>query len=173
MLKPITLSNGQVVPAGVMIEIPTVSINSDAAVFPDADQFDPLRFYKLRKKARDEGSVEAAALNQFVSINQSSLTFGYGRHACPGRFFAAKEMKMIVAHALLKYDFMLSEGSSERYPNIEFAGMVSGCPPSPSLPRALTRPPVSRSPMRPSGCCAGSRSSEEGGQEEPAFATMA
>ncbi|KAM4065581.1 cytochrome p450 [Hirsutella rhossiliensis] len=131
VLQSFTLSNGQVVPEGVIIEIPTVAINSDTTVFPDADQFDPLRFYKLRKKARDEGSVEAAALNQFVSISPSSLTFGYGRHACPGRFFAANEMKMIVAQALLKYDFRLSEGSCERYPNIEFAGM--------SLPDASKR----------------------------------
>ncbi|KAF4509818.1 hypothetical protein G6O67_001762 [Ophiocordyceps sinensis] len=131
VLQSFTLSNRQVVPAGVMIEIPTVAINSDTAVFPDADRFDPLRFYKLRKQAREEGSVEAAALNQFVSISQSSLTFGYGRHACPGRFFAANEMKMIVAHALLKYDFRLSEGSCERYPNIEFAAM--------SLPDASKR----------------------------------
>lgn len=110
------------------VEIPTVAINSDNSVFADADQFDPLRFYKLRRQAQEDGRVETSALNQFVSISQNSLPFGYGRHACPGRFFAADEIKMIVAQALLKYDFRLSEGSSQRYPNIEYAGMASIAP---------------------------------------------
>lgn len=154
VLESFTLSNGQVIPAGVIIEIPAVAINSDPTVYPDADTFDPLRFYNLRKKARDEGSVEAAASNQFVSISPSSLTFGYGRHACPGRFFAANEIKMIVAHALLKYDFRLSEGSDGRYQNIEFAGMVSAAPEAGSC-RVLTI--CSRSRMPRSDCYAGPR----------------
>ena len=90
-----------------------------------SDEFDPLRFYRLRTQAKDEGLVEKAANNQFVSVNQSSLTFGYGIHACPGRFFAANEIKMILAHALLRYDVKLVGSETKRYPNIEFAHMVS------------------------------------------------
>ncbi|KAF4120757.1 Cytochrome P450 [Geosmithia morbida] len=125
VMKPFTLSNGQTIPAGVTIEVPAVAVNSDCDVFPDADRFDPLRFYNLRQQAREKKSVEAAAQNQFVSVSQDSLTFGYGRHACPGRFFAANEIKMIVACALMKYDFKNVDGCSTRYPNIEFAHMVS------------------------------------------------
>lgn len=124
-MQPITLSNGQVIPPGVTIEVPAVAVNSDDNVFPDAHKFDPLRFYRLREQARAGKSTEAAAQNQFVSVNQDSLTFGYGRHACPGRFFAAAEIKMIVARALLEYDFKMTDGCSTRYPNIEFAHMVS------------------------------------------------
>ncbi|KAF4944142.1 hypothetical protein FSARC_14749 [Fusarium sarcochroum] len=123
VLKPFTLSNGQVIPAGVTIEIPAVAVSSDSNIFPHADKFDPLRFYRLRTEAKDGGSVEKAANNQFVSVNQSSLTFGYGRHACPGRFFAANEIKMILAHALLEYDVKLVGSATERYPNMEFAHM--------------------------------------------------
>jgi cytochrome P450 len=125
VLKPFTLSNGQVIPAGLTIEIPAVAVNSDSYIFPHADEFDPLRFYRLRTQAKDERSVEKAANNQFVSVNQSSLTFGYGRHACPGRFFAANEIKMILAHALLRYDVKLVGSETKRYPNMEFAHMVS------------------------------------------------
>lgn len=107
------------------IEIPAVAVSSDSNVFPQADKFDPLRFYKLRTEAKDGGSVEKAANNQFVSVNQSSLTFGYGRHACPGRFFAANEIKMILAYALLQYDVKNAGDATERYPNMEFAHMVS------------------------------------------------
>jgi cytochrome P450 len=123
-LQTFTLSNGQVIPAGITIEVPAVSINSDLDVFPDADKFDPLRFYKLRQDAKTAGSVEGGALNQFVSVSQNSLTFGYGRHACPGRFFAANEIKMILSNLLRDYEIKLVDGSTGRYPNIEFANMV-------------------------------------------------
>lgn len=126
MLKTFTLSDGQVIPAGVIIEVPAVAISFDPELFPQPEKFDPLRFYKLRQKARDGGgSSESAALNQFVSVSQNSLTFGYGRHACPGRFFAANELKMILSNMLLKYDIGLANGATERYPNMEFAHMVS------------------------------------------------
>ncbi|KAI1633021.1 cytochrome P450 [Biscogniauxia mediterranea] len=125
VLQPFTLSNGQLIPVGVTIEVPAVAVNSDSDIFEDALKFDPLRFYRLRQSAKEAGSVEGAALNQFVSVSQNSLTFGYGRHACPGRFFAANEIKMILANALQKYEFKNNDGSTERYPNIEFAHMVS------------------------------------------------
>ena len=126
VLRPFTLSSGQVIPAGVVIEVPSHAVSFDDDIFPDADQFDPLRFYKLRQRARAEGTPEGAAQNQFVSVSQNSLTFGYGRHACPGRFFAANEIKMIVANVLLAYDMKCVEGTSGRYPNREFGNQVSG-----------------------------------------------
>lgn len=128
MLQPFTLSNGQFIPAGVTIEVPTVAVNADSNVFEDAEKFDALRFYRVRQQAKETGSAEGAALNQFVSVSQSSLTFGYGRHACPGRFFAANELKMVMANALLKYDIKNADGRKERYPNIEFGHMVSFLP---------------------------------------------
>ncbi len=125
VLRPFTLSNGQRIPAGVIIEVPAQAIARDPAVFPEPDKFDALRFYKLRQEARDNGEVEASAQNQFVSVSPSSLTFGYGRHACPGRFLAANEIKMVIANALLLYDIRNVEGVEERYPNMEFGGTVS------------------------------------------------
>lgn len=118
--KTFTLSNGQVIPAGVVIEVPSAAISHDPEVFPDADKFDPWRFSRLREEAREAGQVEAAAQNQFVSVNPTVLTFGFGRHACPGRFFAANEIKMIVANFVLSYDMALPEGVTKRYPNLLF-----------------------------------------------------
>ena len=129
MLRPFTLSSGQVIPAGVVIEVPSHAISYDNDIYPDADQFDPLRFYKLRQRAKEDGATEGAAQNQFVSVSKNSLTFGYGRHACPGRFFAANEIKMIVANALLGYDIKCIEGTRGRYPNMEFGTQVSCCSP--------------------------------------------
>ena len=40
----------------------------------------------------------------------TSLHFGHGKYSCPGRFFAANEIKMILAHLLLNFDFAYPEG---------------------------------------------------------------
>lgn len=41
------------------------------------------------------------------------MGFGYGQHACPGRFLAVQEMKIVLCHLLLKYDFKLVEGAQK------------------------------------------------------------
>ncbi|KAI0538638.1 cytochrome P450 [Xylaria digitata] len=122
VLRSFTLSDGRVIPAGVTIEVPAISVSSDPEVFDNADTYDPLRFHNLRQHAK-ETSTESGALNQFVSVSANSLNFGYGRHACPGRFFAANEIKMIFANALMKYDLKLAGDETARYPNMEFAHM--------------------------------------------------
>lgn len=38
--------------------------------------------------------------------------FGHGHHSCPGRFFVANEIKILIAHILLCYDIKLREGES-------------------------------------------------------------
>ena len=47
------------------------------------------------------------------------LGFGHRYNACPGRFFAAKEMKTILVHMLLKYEWRLVPGTD---PQAIFAG---------------------------------------------------
>lgn len=140
VLKPITLSSGQKIPAGVILEVPHYAVSHDEETFPEPEKFDGLRFYRMRERSetfnsklgggsKSTSSVESAAHNQFVSVSPNSLTFGYGRHACPGRFFAANEIKMIVARALLTYDIRNAGESAERYPNIEVSNM---CFPDPT-----------------------------------------
>lgn len=46
------------------------------------------------------------------------MGFGYGRHACPGRFFAANQIKHMLAHILLEYDIRMPGGATERYNNV-------------------------------------------------------
>ncbi|KAF2712037.1 cytochrome P450 monooxygenase-like protein [Pleomassaria siparia CBS 279.74] len=115
VLQGITLSNGQFIPPGVIIEVPSHAAYQDAANFPNPEEFDGFRFAKIRKT----GSAVDKARNQFVSTNEQNLFFGYGAHACPGRFFAANEIKMILARIILEYDIKNAEGQTERIPNIE------------------------------------------------------
>ncbi|KAI8311784.1 Cytochrome P450 monooxygenase [Colletotrichum sp. SAR11_59] len=119
VLQPFTLSNGQTIPAGVLIELPSAAVNMDDNLYRSSSQFDAFRFSELwqnKVKATEDGT-EVGHL--FSSVGQTSLKFGFGRHVCPGRFFASVEIKMIVAIILLNFDILLAEGETERYKNIE------------------------------------------------------
>lgn len=45
-----------------------------------------------------------------VSTTPEHMGFGHGVHACPGRFFAANEIKIALIFLLLNYDWKLPEG---------------------------------------------------------------
>ncbi|EUC27499.1 hypothetical protein COCCADRAFT_41791 [Bipolaris zeicola 26-R-13] len=114
-LKGITLSNGQYIPPGVTIEVPSAAIHLDDEYFPSGDVFDGFRSYKLCAS----GKEAVIARNQFVTSNETNLAFGYGRHVCPGRFFAANEIKMILVKLILEYDVKMPNGETERYAQID------------------------------------------------------
>lgn len=52
------------------------------------------------------------------------MAWGYGRHACPGRFFATQEVKVLLAQLLLEYDFKMPNGLTERYADLDFGMSV-------------------------------------------------
>ncbi|KAL7755526.1 hypothetical protein ACKLNR_014624 [Fusarium oxysporum f. sp. zingiberi] len=128
--KTFTLFNGQVIPAGYNIEIPAYALSHDPEVIPNPESFDPFRFFQVAyRKTKEEYADGVSELpggggtNHLVSVTPLNMNFGYGRHACPGRFFAASELKMILSRALLEYDIRLPEGTTERFPNMDFAGL--------------------------------------------------
>jgi len=115
VLKGITLSNGQYIPPGVTIEVPSAAVYLDEKNYPSADEFDGFRAYK----ARQSGKAADIARNQFVTTNETNLNFGYGAHACPGRFFAANEIKMILVRLILEYDVKMPNDETVRYPMVD------------------------------------------------------
>jgi cytochrome P450 len=98
-----------------MIEVPSYAIHSDPAFYPEAATFDGFRSYKLRQG----GSAIDNARNQFVTTNEQNFAFGYGRHACPGRFFATNEIKMILTRLILDYDIKMPGGREERWEQMD------------------------------------------------------
>jgi len=74
-------------------------LSLDNDTYPDAQTFDPWRMYRSRQ---GEGQANK---NQFVMASYENLTWGYGKHACPGRFFAANEIKLLLALIIMRFDF--------------------------------------------------------------------
>lgn len=48
-----------------------------------------------------------APLQLVTTNNADQLHWGVGTHACPGRFFASYEIKLLMARILLNYDFKI------------------------------------------------------------------
>ncbi|KAI4176969.1 MAG: hypothetical protein LQ346_007749 [Caloplaca aetnensis] len=120
VLTPLTLSNGTHIPAGTHISVASRHIQFDPDVTPDPDNFDGLRYYWLRQQAPTDSHR-----HDFANADGTNMNFGAGRYACPGRFFASMELKMLLAHLLLKYDFRFPPGTVTRPPNLvidEFLG---------------------------------------------------
>ena len=113
------MNDGTTIPKGSNIEIAANAVNRDPSIHEDPDVFDGFRFYKMRQR-----SEEDANRHQFVSSSPNSLNWGYGRHACPGRFFAVDEIKVILSKVLQKYDIALVDPSAGRYKNTSFETMV-------------------------------------------------
>lgn len=112
-MKGITLPDGTYVPPHTFMEAPIEAIHRDPNIYENANTFDPYRFYNMRQKEEDAGK------HQFVTLGSDVLSFGIGRHACPGRFFAANEIKLIVVNILRQFDVEQKE-KGPRYTNIAY-----------------------------------------------------
>lgn len=119
-MSDITLSNGIRIPKGARIAVPTGAINMDRQFFHDPERFDGFRYYRLRTESED-----ARNSNQMVSVGKKDLTWGYGRHACPGRYIAEVAMKLLIIEYIMRYNIFLPDGTKQRPKNIEFEGLVS------------------------------------------------
>jgi len=101
-----TFSDGTFLPAGSLVHVPVRAVHHDPGNFPNAEVFDGLRSYNMRASTEFESSV----FNHYlVTTSPTHLAFGHGRHACPGRFFAATELKAMLAHIVLHYDVKLEK----------------------------------------------------------------
>ncbi|KAH8673885.1 cytochrome P450 [Xylariales sp. PMI_506] len=118
--KPVTLSDGTYLPKGAMVESAHASIVNDPELYSQPESFNPRRFMDLRSgTGPDPMQYKNKEQYQFVTVTKDFMAFGYGRHACPGRFFAANEIKLILVRLLLEYDIKMPDGLTERYANLE------------------------------------------------------
>ena len=121
----IVAPDGTKCPKGTLLSVPSWGIHNDEELYPDPLEFRPERY--LRSHASQPTSPDAAnghvekdssertkaylaqANLGFTTTAPTYLGFGHGRHACPGRFFASQELKLLLAYLFSKYEIRLED----------------------------------------------------------------
>lgn len=107
-LQDHTFSDGTYIPKGAVVAAPVNAIQYDESHYPNAHEFQGFRFLD----AKNDTEGDSSSRRSFVSQNPEYFPFGYGNHACPGRFFAASTMKLMLSYMLVHYDFRLESGAT-------------------------------------------------------------
>lgn len=108
-----TAPNGTFCPSGSTVSVPTNGVHNDPEYYPDAATYQPFRFSSQREDGKTGGEllntedyIRKANLS-FVSTSPEYHPFGHGRRACPGRFFAANELKLLLSYIVLNYELQM------------------------------------------------------------------
>ncbi|KAG5978526.1 hypothetical protein E4U55_006095 [Claviceps digitariae] len=101
VLEDLQLSNGLVLKKGTRLNVDNQRL-TDPEIYDQPNVYDPFRFYNMRSQFGKDH------IAQLVSTSPDHLGFGHGEHSCPGRFFAANEIKVALCHILVKYDWKLA-----------------------------------------------------------------
>lgn len=90
----VTFDDGFTLEPGTQVVFPAYYAHTDPKRYPDPDTFQPYRFLNSNKEGCES----------FVTVNTGFLNFGIGQHACPGRHYAALQIKTILIDLLRNYD---------------------------------------------------------------------
>ncbi|KAI1826970.1 cytochrome P450 monooxygenase [Xylaria intraflava] len=107
------LSDGTVLKKGSRIYIDTHRM-LDPAVYENPAEWKADRYLELRSHPGKEHMA------QLVATSTDHMGFGHGEHACPGRFFAATQLKIALCHMLINYDWKLAPGTDIKFVEIGF-----------------------------------------------------
>lgn len=113
----VKLSDGLVLPKGTLTAV-SAHCMWDPEIHEQPEVWDGARFFKKRQLGGHE------KLSQLVATSTEHIAFGHGAHACPGRFFAANEIKVALVHILMKYDVKLLEEQNPKVRYFAFAMTV-------------------------------------------------
>ena len=119
LAKPLRFADGTTLPRGTYITMPSVPISRDPDIFHSPEEFNGFRFFEKRTSSKSE-----AYRHQFATIGPESIAFGFGKTACPGRFFAGVQIKAVLANIILNYDISFPAGQSERPENHYKGGLI-------------------------------------------------
>ncbi|KAK6967074.1 cytochrome P450 [Favolaschia claudopus] len=107
-------SDGTVLPQGAFLSVASKAAHYNPGNHEDLTTFDGFRFARERAEhrkksktafvAEDSSNIDSVFKRHMVSVAPDHLPFGTGKHACPGRFFAAIELKAMMAHLVINYD---------------------------------------------------------------------
>lgn len=122
-----TFPDGTVVPPGMIISTAPTGAQHDEEYYERAEEFDGLRFWKLRDGDATKGLDGSEEIkHRLTSASPGFLAFGAGKHiwygsilhmalvthtccSSPGRFFGSLELKCMIAHLLLRFDMKMED----------------------------------------------------------------
>ncbi|KAF2265004.1 cytochrome P450 [Lojkania enalia] len=145
--QPFTFSDGLTLPVGTRIAFAAESAQLDPEFIKDPETFDGLRFIKLAEAdVRQEDGVNRWAASH---TSYSNMTFGYGNHACPGRFMGVRVIKIILMRVLLDYDISWDRTDGEP-PRFRMEGLSV---PSPTQKVFFRRRKIRQDSLNPTMLC--------------------
>ncbi|KAJ7796327.1 cytochrome P450 [Mycena olivaceomarginata] len=100
-------SDGTVLPYGAHLSVALRPTHYDESNYENAATFDGFRFAQERADHlahHDPNNNQDIFKRHMISTAVDHMPFGTGKHACPGRFFAATELKAMMAHLVINYD---------------------------------------------------------------------
>ena len=103
-IDDVYLSDGTFIPKNSMLTV-SQEVLWDEKVYPDPHTWDAYRFYRLRNQCQTTRGA------QFITTSPEHFVFGHGTHACPGRLFAAHEIKIMVIILVRQLDWRLPNGA--------------------------------------------------------------
>ncbi|KAM0808340.1 putative Cytochrome P450 [Seiridium cardinale] len=112
--RTVVAPNGIKTPSGIHVPRGARVCAQSYPVFHDPDlyshpyEFRPFRFAEKRTSG-GEGTYIEKARQAWATTSTEYTAFGHGRHACPGRFFASSELKLMLAYILMNFDFEMQE----------------------------------------------------------------
>lgn len=129
----IAAPDGTHCPKGSLLSVPSWAIHNDAELYPEPLKFKPERYFASDTQAHtipmtgsdlEEKPTEQAQADRnrqyldranlsFTTTSSTYLGFGHGRHACPGRFFAAQELKLLLAYMFTNYEMELEDKAED------------------------------------------------------------
>jgi cytochrome P450 len=102
----IALPDGTHVPQGTWLGVPVQALQMDDKLYKNPHGYDPLRFARLKKIAEAESKDSPSAGKNLDAAQPSDkyMSFSYGRSSCPGRWFAIRLLKLMIAYITVHYD---------------------------------------------------------------------
>lgn len=114
----VTLRDGTMIPKHSFIAVSGHQMRSPD-IYENPHTFDGHRFtrlYATRQAGGNDGNIKQEARrdkNGFAAVSSDHMGFGFGKRACPSRFFVTTELKAILCYLLLHFDWKLQDEAME------------------------------------------------------------
>jgi len=106
--------------SGVRTVFPAQMVHKDPGIYQNPEQFDAFRFSREFDASQQTSPQQATKRELMTTVSTSFLPFGYGRHACPGRWFVALMVKQALAYVVLNYDVEVTKRPGKRKSILNF-----------------------------------------------------